>query len=164
MFTLHFGICGGELGQTANNPQNVPRWAPLKFATRMCLSTPVHTKHPLCQGAPSRSRHMGVLHPEQPNSLLSASLSLPYLFLSPEEAPVIMAMTPEKQPEDCGRLPVRGWIPRVCSEFKKKCFFKEKHSQPLEHCLVSSKWLCNHVPKYLRILSYRWDSVEDILS
>lgn len=57
-----------------------------------------------------------------------------------------------------------GGFPGCAVNLKKKCFFKEKHSQPLEHCLVSSKWLCNHVPKYLRILSYRWDSVEDILS
>lgn len=144
-------------------------WAQLKFATRMCLSTSIHTNHFLCQGAPSRSKRMWVIHVGEAVPGISQQFAFCFsliaiFFFSPEEAPVIMAMTPEKQPEYCRRLPVRGWIPRVFSEIFFNVFFKEKHSQPLEHCLVLSKWLCNHIHKYLRILSYRWNSVEDILS
>lgn len=47
---------------------------------------------------------------------------------------------------------------------KKKMPFGEKYSQRLEYCFVLSKLLCNLVHKYLKTLSYRWNSVEDILS
>lgn len=133
------------------------------------LHTSIHTTHFLWTRAHGKRRHMGMIHLGKAVPGISKQFAFCLYILAIVFLP--KGITCYYGCDTWKAFCIWQEIAHVWADFqdvqwyfKKKKVFRKKYSQRLEHCLVLSKSLCSLAHKYLKTLSYRWNSVEDTLS